>query len=183
MSLVDERPDCGSRVTALSGFIAARNGTDGLDSCQAKQASDGSHWISIREIEMKRLMFLRTKIGAALGAVAASLLLASTLPARADDPGSLLKAMTDYLGGQKDLSASFESDIEIITPELQKIQFTSSGQIKLGRPDKLRVRRTGGYADVDLVYDGKTISIYGNDAKSYVQADVPGTVDQMIAGL
>ncbi|QQO18194.1 hypothetical protein JJB99_23420 [Bradyrhizobium diazoefficiens] len=32
--------------------------------------------------------------------------------------------MTDYLGSQKTLSASFESDIEIITPELQKIQFT-----------------------------------------------------------
>lgn len=132
---------------------------------------------------MKRLMFLRTKIGAALGAVAASLLLASTLPARADDPASLLKAMTDYLGGQKDLSASFESDIEIITPELQKIQFTSSGQIKLSRPDKLRVTRTGGYSDVELVYDGKTVSLYGKDAKSYVQADVQGTVDQMIAGM
>ena len=52
--------------------------------------------------------------------------------------------------------------------------------MKLSRPDKLRVRRTGGYADVELVYDGRTISIYGNNAKSYVQADLPGTVDQMI---
>ncbi|MGP2420456.1 DUF2092 domain-containing protein, partial [Listeria monocytogenes] len=67
--------------------------------------------------------------------------------------------------------------------ELQKIQFTSSGQMKLSRPDKLRVRRTGGYSDVDLVYDGKTISLYGNDAKAYVQADAPGTVDQMIAAM
>src|SRR6266481_1184303 len=71
-------------------------------------------------------------------------------------------------------------DIEIITPELQKIQFASSGQMKLGRPDKLRIRRTGGYADVELVYDGKAISVYGNNAKSYVQADAPGTVDQLI---
>jgi Predicted periplasmic protein (DUF2092) len=62
--------------------------------------------------------------------------------------------MTDYLSNQKTLSASFDSDIEVITPELQKIRFASSGQIKLSRPDKLRVRRTGGYADVELVYDG-----------------------------
>jgi hypothetical protein len=102
------------------------------------------------------------------------------MPARADDPVKLLESMTNYLGSQKSLSATFDSDIEIITPALQKIQFTSSGQIKLNRPDKLRVRRTGGYADVELVYDGKTISIYGNNAKSYVQADAPGTVDQMI---
>ncbi|QIO37366.2 DUF2092 domain-containing protein [Bradyrhizobium sp. 1(2017)] len=89
--------------------------------------------------------------------------------------------MTDYLTGQKTLAASFDSDIEIITPELQKIQFASSGQIKLSRPDKLRVRRTGGYADVELVYDGKTVSLYGNDAKAYMQAEMAGTVDQMIA--
>ena len=82
--------------------------------------------------------------------------------------------------GQKSLSAKFDSDIEIITPELQKIQFTSSGEMKMNRPDKLRIRRTGGYADVELVYDGKTISLYGNNAKSYVQADLAGTVDQMI---
>lgn len=115
--------------------------------------------------------------------VGAALLLAATTTARADDPAKILKSMTDYLGSQNTLSASFESDIEIITPELQKIQFTSSGQIKLSRPDKLRVKRTGGYSDVELVYDGKTISLYGNDAKSYMQADAPGTVDQMIAGM
>ena len=100
--------------------------------------------------------------------------------ARADDPSKLLKAMSDYLAGQKSLSAKFDSDIEIVTPELQKIQFTSSGEMKMNRPDKLRIRRTGGYADVELVYDGKTISLYGNNAKSYVQADIAGGTDKMI---
>jgi hypothetical protein len=113
-------------------------------------------------------------------ATAAVVLLAATPAAHADDPAKILRAMTDYLGSQKTLSASFESDVEVITPELQKIQFSSSGQIKLSRPDKLRVRRTGGYADVELVYDGKAVSVYGNNVKSYAQADAPGTVDQMI---
>jgi hypothetical protein len=130
---------------------------------------------------MRRARLLRTYTRAALGsAMAAVVLFAVTPPARAEDPAKTLKAMTDYLGAQKTLSASFDSDIEIITPDLQKIQFASSGQIKMSRPDKLRVRRTGGYADVELVYDGKSLSVYGNNAKSYVQADVPGTVDQMI---
>ena len=104
-----------------------------------------------------------------------SVMLAATHGARADDPGKILKAMTDYLAGQKSLSAKFDSDIEVVTPELQKIQFTSSGEMKMNRPDKLRIRRTGGYADVELVYDGKTVSLYGNNAKSYVQADLAGT--------
>lgn len=100
--------------------------------------------------------------------------------ARADDPAKILKAMSDYLASQKSLSAKFDSDVEIVTPELQKIQFTSSGEMKMNRPDKLRIHRTGGYADVELVYDGKTVSLYGNNAKSYVQSDLAGTIDKMI---
>ena len=88
--------------------------------------------------------------------------------------------MTDYTASQKSISATFDSDIEVITPDLQKLQFTSSGQIRLERPDKLRVKRTGGYTDVDLVFDGKTVSLYGNNAKAYVQADAAGTIDQLI---
>jgi hypothetical protein len=98
----------------------------------------------------------------------------------ADDAAAILKAMTDYAAAQKSISATFDSDIEVVTPELEKIQFTSSGKLQLSRPDKLRISRTGGYADVQLVYDGKTVSIYGNNAKAYVQADLAGTVDQLI---
>lgn len=100
--------------------------------------------------------------------------------ARADDSEALLKAMSDYTGAQKSITATFDSDVEVVTSDLQKIQFASSGQLKLSRPDKLRIRRTGGYADVEMVYDGKTISIYGNNAKAYVQADAAGTIDQLV---
>ena len=116
----------------------------------------------------------------ATAASIAVLSVAATQAARADDPAKILKAMSDYLAGQKSLSAKFDSDIEVVTPDLQKIQFASSGEMKMNRPDKLRVRRTGGYADVELVFDGKTVSLYGNNAKSYVQADLAGSIDQMI---
>ncbi len=127
-----------------------------------------------------RSQTLRRTIVRATFTTAAAILLFAATSARADDAANILKSMTDFLASQKSLSASFDSDIEVITPELQKIQFTSSGQVKMNRPDKLRLRRTGGYADVELIFDGKTISIYGNNAKAYVQADMPGTVDQMI---
>jgi len=114
-------------------------------------------------------------------ASAVVLMLSMAGTARAeDDAAKILKASTDYVAAQKSISATFDSDIEAITPDLQKIQFTSSGQMKLSRPDKLRIRRTGGYADVELTYDGKTLTIYGNNAKFYVQADEPGTVDHVI---
>src|SRR5712692_6349346 len=53
----------------------------------------------------------------------------------------ILKAMSDYVTSQKTLSVTYDSDVEVITPALQKIQFTSSGQVQLSRPDKLRAAR------------------------------------------
>ena len=87
----------------------------------------------------------------AVAASTAILVLSAGQGAQAQDAAKILKAMTDYTAEQKSISATFDSDIEIITPELQKIQFTGSGQLKLRRPDKLRIRRTGGYADVELI--------------------------------
>jgi hypothetical protein len=116
-------------------------------------------------------------------ALATALVVFTVQAAKADDASAILKAMTDYSAAQKSISASFDSDIEVVTSDLEKIQFTSSGKIQVARPDKLRVKRTGGYADVEIVYDGKTVSLYGNNAKAYVQADAPGTIDHLVDAL
>ncbi len=60
------------------------------------------------------------------------------------DAEKLLKGMADYVSSQKTLTVTYDSDIEVITSKLQKIQFTSSGQVQLSRPNKLRATRTGG---------------------------------------
>ena len=58
--------------------------------------------------------------------------IASATPcAQAQDAGKVLKAMSDYVTSQQTISMTFDSDVEVITPELQKIQFTSSGQVLL----------------------------------------------------
>ena len=103
--------------------------------------------------------------------------------AQGSDAKSILKAMSDYVSSQKTIELTFDSDIEIITPQLEKIQFTNSGEALLSRPDKLRAHRVGGYADVALFFDGKTVTIYGKHINSYTQFDAPGTVDQLIEAL
>src|SRR5215212_5197390 len=117
---------------------------------------------------------------AKVAVIAGFALSASTVVQAADDADKILKAMSDYVGSQKLISATFDSDIEVITPDLQKIQFTSSGQVQLSRPDKIRMRRTGGYTDVELVYDGKTLTLSGNNTKAYVQQEMSGSTDQII---
>ena len=50
--------------------------------------------------------------------------------AQSDDANNILKAMSDYLASQKSISLSFDTDIEVITPYVQKIQFASSGRVR-----------------------------------------------------
>ena len=112
--------------------------------------------------------------------LAGSLGFSGSAKAQTNDAGKLLKTMSDYVSGQKSLSITFDSDIEVITTSLQKIQFTTSGQVQLSRPDKLRVTRTGGYTDVEIVFDGKTLTINNKDANGYAQVEAPGSIDQLI---
>jgi len=104
-------------------------------------------------------------------------------PPQGSDARSILKTMSDYMGSQKTIELRFDSDIEVITPQLEKIQFTNSGEALLSRPDKLRAHRVGGYADVALYFDGKTVSIFGKHVNGYAQFDAPGSVDQLIEAL
>ena len=97
-----------------------------------------------------------------------------------DDAAQILKAMSDYVSSQQSISLTFNSDIEVITPEIQKIQFTSSGKLVLGRPDKLRASRTGGYTDVEIVFDGTTVAILGKNINAYAQSEVSGNVDKLV---
>ena len=117
---------------------------------------------------------------AAILVVLAICLATPRVQAQADDAPKILKAMSDYVAGQKTISATFNSDIEVITPELQKIQFDASGQLLLNRPDKLRASRTGGYADVELVFDGKTATILAKHLNAFAQIDAPGSTDHLI---
>jgi hypothetical protein len=96
------------------------------------------------------------------------------------DADKLLKAMTDYVASQKTISLTYDSDVEVITSSLQKIQFTSSGQVQLSRPDKLRATRTGGYRDVEVVFDGRLVTVSDKDTKNYAQIEAAGTADQLI---
>lgn len=95
----------------------------------------------------------------------------------------ILKAMSDYVSNQKTIEITFDSNIEIITPQLEKIQFTNSGKALLSRPNKLHAHRVGGYSEVELFFNGKTVSIFGKSINGYAQFDGPATVDDLIEAL
>ena len=100
--------------------------------------------------------------------------------AQEDVAQKILKSMSDYVAGQKSISLTFDSDIEVITTGLQKIQYTSSGQLQLVRPDKLRATRAGGYTDVDLVFDGTMVAVHGKHNNIFAEVNATGSIDQLV---
>ena len=108
--------------------------------------------------------------------------LGMTSGARADEVAARnqLKAMSDYMAAQKAMSLSYDTNFEIVTEDQQKLMLASSGTLTLNRPDKIRATRHGGFADVEMVFDGKTLTLLGKDANLYGQVDVPGTIDHLI---
>ncbi len=126
----------------------------------------------------------RARIAAVSLILAASLIGTGPLAQAGEgDAKAILKSMTDYVGSQTTIELGFDSSIEVITPELEKIQFTNSGGALLSRPDKLRAHRTGGYATVNLVFDGKTVSVLGKNRNVYAQFEGPQSVDALIEAL
>ena len=69
---------------------------------------------------------------------------------------------------------------EVVTKEHQKLQIATSGTVVLNRPDKIRTTRKSGFADTEMVFDGKTLSFLGKGQNAYIQAEVPGTIDTLI---
>ena len=106
----------------------------------------------------------------------------SMAAARADETQAkgLVKAMSDYLGAQKAISFDYDTNLEIVSPQQQKIGLASSGALVLNRPDKLRVTRMGGFANLEIVFDGKTVTLLGKNANLYTQIEAPGTIDQLV---
>jgi hypothetical protein len=106
----------------------------------------------------------------------------SCLPARAGEKEAkdILKAMSDYLAEQKAISFSYDTNLEVVTKDHQKLLLASSGKIDVGRPDKIRASRSGGFANVEMTFDGKTATLFGKDANLYTQIEIPGTLDHLI---
>ena len=97
-----------------------------------------------------------------------------------DDAKRLLKAMTDYIAAQKAISFVFDSTLDVVTPEDQVIGLASSGSVTLSRPDKLHATRSGGFADIEMNFDGETLTILGKNINAYTQKKIPGSVDHLI---
>jgi hypothetical protein len=133
-------------------------------------------------VQMSRCLWKRADLKAFAIAVTVTVGVAGSSGAMAGETEAknLLKAMSDYLVAQKAISLTYDNSFEVVSKDQQKLQVTASGKLDMSRPDKLRVTRTGGFANIEMVFDGKTFTIIGRDANIYAQVEAPGTIDQMV---
>jgi hypothetical protein len=137
---------------------------------------------SMEESMQRRIMKLRTyaAIWIAIPVITAGM--AAISSARADEAQarSLFKAMSDYVAAQNAISLEYDSFLEIVTRENQKLGLASSGTITLNRPDKIRATRVGGFANTELVFDGQMVTLLGKNLNLYAQVEAPGSIDKLV---
>lgn len=97
------------------------------------------------------------------------------------DADSILVGMTTYLKSLKSLSAAYDADQEIVDRQGQKLQFSASGKMAVSRGDGFLMTRQGPFADTQVSFDGKLISLYGKNLNVYAQIESPGpTIDEAV---
>ncbi|WP_258159646.1 DUF2092 domain-containing protein [Rhizobium sp. TH2] len=108
------------------------------------------------------------------------------LPAQAQDAiepeaNAILKAMTEHLKSLKEFSVDYDTDHEVVDADGQKLQLSATGMISLSRSSGFLMTRQGPLADMEVIFDGKTITLFGKALNVYGQLDSPGpSIDEAV---
>jgi hypothetical protein len=129
------------------------------------------------------MAIIKSKALCMLAAAALGTATAQGAGATEAEANALLKGMSDYLARQQTMALTVDTSIEIITSEIEKLQFNSTSITTLKRPNQIRMKREGGFARVEMFYDGKTLTLRDLDAKTYAQRPTAPTIDGLVGEL
>lgn len=90
-----------------------------------------------------------------------------------------LRRMSQYLGSLQTFSFKAESVDEVVLKSGEKLQYPSSSEVYVRRPNGLRSNRVGA-VKLSLYYDGSAITLYGHEKKLYATAKAPESLDEAI---
>jgi hypothetical protein len=92
----------------------------------------------------------------------------------------VLQGMSEYLANLPEFTLVADTVDEVVLHSGQKLQFPSTSQIYVQRPNRLRSDRVGGDVDVSLFYDGSKLSLFGRKRSLYATTEAPATLDKAI---
>jgi hypothetical protein len=92
----------------------------------------------------------------------------------------LLKRATDRLSAASNFTFKTTSSVEVPSPVGQTLNYFSSAEVAVRRPNMLMAKKTGDGPAFDLYYDGKTFGAIDPKLKLYAQMAAPPTLDALI---
>ena len=110
---------------------------------------------------------------------------AQTAPASAVDPASIqaLKDMGAFLLTLKRFRVSTELTGERVLADGQKLQHTATAVIDVERPNRIRALMHSARSEREIVYDGKTVTLYTPAQKYYSTVEFTDTIGKLIERL
>lgn len=97
------------------------------------------------------------------------------------DADAILRAMSDQLKTAAAFSVRYDGDQEIVDRQGQKLQYSASGTLTMARDAGFLVTRQGPFADVEVRFDGKVVSLVGKRLNVYGQIESPSpSIDEAV---
>jgi hypothetical protein len=105
--------------------------------------------------------------------------------ASAVDPASIqaLKDMGAHLQALKRFRVSTQFTGERVLKDGQKLQHSAAADLDVARPSKFRARMWSARNDRELIYDGKTVTLYSPAQKYYSTVEFSDTIGALIERL
>lgn len=102
--------------------------------------------------------------------------------ANAVDPAAVkaLRDMGSYLQTLKQFEVFIDLSGERVLADGQKLQHTATADLDVARPNRLRAQMRSARSQRDLIYDGKTVTLYTPQQKYYSQAEFSGTLGVLV---
>ena len=92
----------------------------------------------------------------------------------------LLKRSADRLSAAKSFTFKTTSSVEVASPPGQMINYFSTAEVAVQRPDRLTAKKSGDGPSFDLYYDGQTFGAVDAKLGLYSQMAAPPTLDALI---
>jgi hypothetical protein len=115
--------------------------------------------------------------------MAMALVLSGPLPASVHaaeidpDADTILRQMSDHLAGLKSFSVTTEVSTDVLLRNGQKVQLVATGTGLFDRERGFHFQRQGVLGDMELLFDGRNLTLYSGALKGYRTIEVEGGND------
>jgi hypothetical protein len=98
----------------------------------------------------------------------------------AEQADRLLRQMSEYIASAEQFTFHADITFDHVLPSGQKLQYTSSEDVALERPNRLYVEWSGDLGDRQFWYDGKSLTLYDPATPFYATDAAPPEIDAML---